>query len=233
MSNLELALVAIRDHELMQLPAESELQEVLSLSQAFERRMEKLWRSTGSKTTRRKTKQILLIAILAAMMASIMSVQAIREPVVNFLMDIYDRCTDIIFQISANEAVEEIDFYVPAPPAGYVETGREELQTQVKVEYANRSGGYMRYTQYDLEGLSLSVDTENADVRVEEIRGISVFTYSKNGLNSIVWSDGNFGYKVNATCSFPELMEIVEDVISVVKIGDKETDFAVIGVLIP
>ena len=213
MSNLELALVAIRDHELMQLPAESELQEVISLSQAFERRMEKLWRSTGSKTTRRKTKQILLVAILAAMMASVMSVQAIREPVVNFLMDIYDRCTDIIFQISANEAVEEIDFYVPAPPAGYVETGREELQTQVKVEYANRSGGYMRYTQYDLEGLSLSVDTEDADVRVEEIQGISVFSYSKNGLNSIVWSDGNFGYKVNATCSFPELMEIVEDVI--------------------
>ena len=233
MSNLELALVAIRDHELMQLPAESELQEVLSLSQAFARRMEKLWRSTVSKTTRRKTKQILLVAILAAMMASVMSVQAIREPVVNFLMDIYDRCTDIIFQTSANEAVEEIDFYVPAPPAGYVETGREELQTQVKVEYATRSGGYMRYTQYDLEGLSLSVDTEDADVRGEEIQGISVFTYSKNGMNSIVWSDGNFGYKVNATCSLPELMEIVEDVISVVKIGDKETDFAVIGVLIP
>ena len=214
MSNLELALVAVREHELTQLPAEAELHEVVSLSQAFERRMKKLWRSTVSRTTRRKTKHMLLIAVLAAMIASVMSVQAILEPVVNFLLDIYDRCTDIIFQTSANETVEEIDFYIPLPPDGYVETSREELQTQVKVEYSAQSGGYMRYTQYDLEGLSLSIDTEDADVRVEEIQGISIFTYSKNGLNSIVWSDGTFGYKVNATSSLPKLMEIVEDVIN-------------------
>ena len=48
MSNLELALVAIRDHELTQMPAEAELHEVVSLSHAFERRMKKLWRSKVS-----------------------------------------------------------------------------------------------------------------------------------------------------------------------------------------
>lgn len=212
MENLKLALEAVYLNELDGLPSEAELEAQVNLSPAFERRMKKLLHSQSFFIPGRRVKRMLLVAIIAALMASTMSVQAIREPIMNFFLEVHERCTDIIFQITEDEPIEEYAFFIPEPPEGYVETNREEHKAQVKTEYSTNDGDYLRYTQYRLNGTTLSVDTEDASVDMDQIQGCNVFLYSNKGFNSIVWSDGIFGYKLNGTCDIVELRSIAEKI---------------------
>lgn len=217
MENLKLALEAVYLNELDGLPSEAELEAQVNLSPAFERRMKKLLHSQSFFIPGRRVKRMLLVAIIAALMASTMSVQAIREPIMNFFLEVHERCTDIIFQITEDEPIEEYAFSIPEPPEGYVETNREEHKAQVKTEYSTNDGDYLRYTQYRLNGTTLSVDTEDASVDMDQIQGCNVFLYSNKGFNSIVWSDGIFGYKLNGTCDVVELRSIAEKIMIEIK----------------
>lgn len=217
MENLKLALEAVYLNELDGLPSEAELEAQVNLSPAFERRMKKLLHSQSFFIPGRRVKRMLLVAIIAALMASTMSVQAIREPIMNFFLEVHERCTDIIFQITEDEPIEEYEFSIPEPPEGYVETNREEHKAQVKTEYSTNDGDYLRYTQYRLNGTTLSVDTEDASVDMDQIQGCNVFLYSNKGFNSIVWSDGIFGYKLNGTCDVVELRSIAEKIMIEIK----------------
>ena len=217
MENLKLALEAVYLNELDGLPSEAELEAQVNLSPAFERRMKKLLHSQSFFIPGRRVKRMLLVAIIAALMASTMSVQTIREPIMNFFLEVHERCTDIIFQITEDEPIEEYEFSIPEPPEGYVETNREEHKAQVKTEYSTNDGDYLRYTQYRLNGTTLSVDTEDASVDMDQIQGCNVFLYSNKGFNSIVWSDGIFGYKLNGTCDVVELRSIAEKIMIEIK----------------
>lgn len=162
-------------------------------------------------------KRTMLVAIIAALMASTMSVQAIREPIMNFFLEVHERCTDIIFQITEDEPIEEYEFSIPEPPEGYVETSRAEYKSLVEAEYNSEDGNYLYYTQYRQNGTTLSVDTENAYVDVEEMQGYTVFLYLNKGLNSMVWNDGKFVYELNSTCDTSELRSIAEKIMIEIK----------------
>ena len=217
MENLKLALEAVYLNELENLPRESELESKVNISPEFEHRMRALLHNHPLTIPNRRVKRMLLVAVIAALMASIMSVQAIRAPITRFFLDIYEICTDIIFQRSEDIFVEEYEFFPPELPEEYVETSREELETQLKLEYSTEEGIYLRYTQYLLDGTTLSVDTEDVGYELSQILGNDVFLYSNKGLNSIVWSDEIFGYKLNATCSIPELRSIAEIIMEEIK----------------
>lgn len=217
MENLKLALEAVYLNELENLPRESELESKVNISPEFEHKMKTLLCSQPAIISSRRVKRMLLVAVIAALMASAMSIQAIREPIARFFLDIYEICTDIIFQRSEDISVEEYEFFSPELPEEYVEISREELETQFKLEYSTEEGLYLRYTQYLLDGITLSVDTENIDYNLDQIMGNDVFLYSNKGMNSIVWSDGVFGYKLNVTCSIPEMLDIAKTIMEEIK----------------
>lgn len=217
MKNLKLALEAVYLNELDSMPSEVALERQINISLEFDQRMKELFRNQTTAMPGRRVKRMLLIAIIAALMTSAMSVQAIREPIEKFFLEIYDICTDIIFQQSENSSVEEYEFFVPEFPEGYIETRREVLETQIKVEYKTENNGYLRYTQYLLDGMALSIDTEDADVKLDQIQGNNVFLYSNKGFNSIIWSDGTFGYKLNTTCDVEELRNIAKRIMEEIK----------------
>ena len=128
----------------------------------------------------------------------------------NFLLDIYEICTDIIFQNSVDEERGD-ELFVPDPPVGYVEISRSRYESLVEVEYKSEEE-CVYYTQYYQEGVTLSTDTEDACVGFKEIAGYPAFLYSNKGYNSIVWSDGKFAYELNSTCSTDELWKFAETI---------------------
>ena len=209
MSHLKQALEIACADELKILPLEEELYELVTVSKKFEKRMRYLLRSGQQVRSKRRVRRTILVAILAAMMTSVMSIQAFREPIADFLLAIYERCTDFIFQ-SGTVDEEEVRYVIPSAPVGYEEVSREEFQSQVGAEYRSEQGRTIFYTQYRLDGLTLSVDTEGADTDTEDILGRRVFLYSNKGWNSMIWTDGLFAYDLNADCSMQELRGIAE-----------------------
>ena len=210
MGNLKLALETVYLNELNCLPSELELKSKIIISPEFEQRMKALFHNQHAAVAGRRVRRMILVAILAALMASTMSVQAIREPIVNFLLDIYEICTDIIFQNSVDEERGD-ELFVPDPPVGYVEISRSRYESLVEVEYKSEEE-CVYYTQYYQEGVTLSTDTEDACVGFKEIAGYPAFLYSNKGYNSIVWSDGKFAYELNSTCSTDELWKFAETI---------------------
>lgn len=211
MGNLKLALETVYLNELNCLPSELELKSKIIISPEFEQRMKVLFHNQHSAVAGRRVRRLILVAIIAALMASAMSVQAIREPIVNFLLDVYEICTDIIFQNSVTEE-REGELFIPDPPEGYVEVSRLEYTSLVEAEYKSTEENGVYYTQYYQESTIMSADTEDANIDVKEIAGYTAFLYSNKGYNSIVWSDGKFAYELTSTCSMDELWKFVEKI---------------------
>lgn len=210
MGNLKLAFETVYLNELNCLPSELELKSKIIISPEFEQRMKVLFHNQHAAVAGWRVRRLILVAIIAALMASAMSVQAIREPIVNFLLDVYEICTDIIFQNSVTEE-REGELFIPDPPEGYVEVSRLEHTSLVEAEYKSEEE-CVHYTQFHQESMTLSTDTEDASVDVKEIAGYTAFLYSNKGYNSIVWSDGKFAYELNSTCSMDELWKFAETI---------------------
>ena len=210
MNRLKFALQAVYLDELEKLPSDSELCNLIVVSEGFERKMNRLFRSKGRVYPKRRIMYMILVAILAALMTSVMSIQAFREPIAGFFLDIYEYCTDLIFQSETVDQQKEKAFIIPDAPSGYTEISREEYQSLVSVEYYSAQGHTVIYTQYRQEGAGLSVDTENADTNIEEMHGFQVFLYSSKGWNSMIWNDGSLVYELNGDCGMQELCGIAE-----------------------
>lgn len=217
MGNLKLALETVYLNELNSIPSEQELKSRIIVSTKFDRRMKKLIREQATIAPNRRIKRMLLVAVLTALMASIMSVQAIREPIISFVMEIYEECSSFIFNSTNGHTPGTDEFFIPDPPEGYKETRREEFKNVAEVEYSGENGEFLSYTQYRYHNASLSVDTENAPTDIEKILGCDVFVYSNKGHTSMIWNDDVFVYELSTTADISELRSITEKIIEKIK----------------
>jgi len=202
--------------ELEALPAEHEIEH--EFSKRFEQRMRKLIRRSkaGSRAGRvvfLRRRAVALAAAIAILLATAMSVSAVRAAVFEFITEMYEKFTHMLFEESqsSNDAADE--FIVRRPsfiPEGF-ELVDEKTAGPVLLVY-EKGANYISYSQQRLEDVSVDINTEGAELEELEFEGLPAKYYSSRGLQNLLWYDDEYLYMVSSTLDRDVVFRVAESI---------------------
>lgn len=213
---------AARDLWLSTLPKDEDLPPFVP-SARFERKMKRLLaqqrRSPGTNRALLYVRRTAVAAmiVLTVSFAGLMTVEAHREKVVEFVTHVFHELTDYRF---VKEAPDTGEVVLPDLTFGYVPEGFEltedsmETATRRHFSYENTSGEFFRLTQQGItaEGDYRTIlDTEDAQTYPITVNGNEGVFNTKSGYSSILWSDGPVVYHLRGTIEPEELKAIAEN----------------------
>ena len=152
---------------------------------------------------------LLTFAVLCALTVGLMSVEAIRVPVLNFLIEHHEKFTSVIFTPSVQVTVPVEGMVQEGPLAGllpdtfYIESDYSFPDGTVSVVYATEGKKFVYYGRHISDGLGIGFDTENAERHEETtLLGYRAFLVEKEGQTFILWIDEEKGfvYELSTDC---------------------------------
>ena len=154
-----------------------------AFSEEFENKMSKLFedlysnRLKNSASISRRKFIAILIAAIIILFSGVMSVGAIRKPVVDFIFKIYDGFTDILFD---GNTVDKIAYRYSLYeiPEGFVETQRLITDGAIYFKYENEQNQkIIEFCQNITENISVSLDNEHGRVVKTQNNGNDINIY--------------------------------------------------------
>lgn len=174
----------------------------LQYSEEFEEKMQRLIRRHKKPyyrliNTAAKRVACIVAALLIAAAGTVLSVDALREGVKNFIVEVYEKFSRVTFQedSDAPDTIEE--YYAPCfLPEGY-ELSEIDKETWIySIEYKNENNNTIFYQQQCIGNEGEKIDTE--DTVTEELdKGLYIWK-SKVKTKTFTWSDGKYYYMISA-----------------------------------
>ncbi len=202
--------------ELEALPADHEITH--EFSKRFERRMKKLVRrgktgnpAGGAVFLRRRA--VALIAAIVILLATAMSVSAVRAAVFEFVTEVYEKFTHMFFEESPPSQESADEFIIRRPsfiPEGF-ELVDEKTAGPVLLVY-EKGSDYISYSQQRVEDVSMDINTEGAELEELEFKGLPAKYYSNQGVQNLRWYDDEYLYMVSSTLDRDAVFRIAESV---------------------
>ena len=161
----------------------------------------------ATKTVPRRIAVVLIAAVITFTM--MMSVSAIRTPILNFVIKTYDSFISIFVekdeQIKLPTSVEHM--YMPKYlPEGFIEISSENYGFNAEAIWMNNASIIMLSQDIISEDSKIVIDNQDADYQTIMIDKNEIYYYSKNGFYTMYWSDGYYIFTL--TC--PEDINISE-----------------------
>ena len=187
-------------------------------SNEFNRKMDKLLNFSKKPyfnfvNTIGKRAAVIIIAFITALSITTFSVKAFREPVVNFIISVYEKFSNILFHTNESEnsfptTIEE-DYQPEYLPNDYVEVEKVNLVNVIEITYSNGTDDLI-FEQYIISSTQIGVDTEGTEIETLTVDGKEILFYHNKGINHIIWTDGLYGYKVAGVIDKYEIMKMVK-----------------------
>lgn len=121
---------------------------------------------------------------------------------------------DVTFDIK-NNSLEKAEFQCITPniPLGYTVTDIQQDLTTYAIEYSDGKDNTIYYSQNsDVENMGLSIDNENANLEEVNINGYKGYSYKKEGMTALIWTDGIYLYTLQGTCKMKVLKEMTKTI---------------------
>ena len=169
----------VASEEFAHIPDEDDIE--YEFSERFNKKMDKLFqkieRNCNYPTVRVSKRIVTVIAAILIILAGLMSVSAIREPIVNFVLEFFEEHIDFGFSGDTSEQIE-YEYGFSEIPEGFELAVKNNEGGTVYTEYTNtHSGDIIILTQSITDGNSLSVDNEHGKTTIEQIEETQVFLY--------------------------------------------------------
>lgn len=196
-------------------------------SEKYERYMARLLRAQKrpwwqyTNTVGKKVAVIALV-ILFAFGAS-MSVSAVRKPVVEFIVNVYERFVEIFFgKEDIAEAPYEMDtiYTLGKVPEGYELVRNELWGNSVRFVWKDDEGNSIKFSQYVFDSKA-TYDYENSNYVVMNVSGIKVAMIEKQNRKMFCWNSDDFAFSMNVPRCF-SLNECAELIGSLISIDDMD-----------
>ena len=196
-------------------------------SEKYERYMARLLRAQKrpwwqyTNTVGKKVAVIALV-ILFAFGAS-MSVSAVRKPVVEFIVNVYERFVEIFFgEEDIAEAPCEMDtiYTLGKVPEGYELVECQYYQNAIEFTWKNRKSDVVKLLQNIFDSKT-TIDYENSGYLLMDVSDIKVAYIDKFGTKRLYWNSGDYAFLLRVPSSF-SLEECAELIISLKLIEDIE-----------
>ncbi len=185
-----------------------------TVSKELDARMEKLF---GKRqhfyyrfvNTAAKRVACILAAVLLAATVTTASVEALREGVVHFVVDLFDQRTTITLPGDQLPIVPREPAYIPEEYHLASHTGN--LHTLIRL-YQGKGYNNFQYSQHP-KGTDITVYTENTDYRTVTVAGqYEGILFENFGELFLIFNDGEYMYAVIGTLSEEEAFRIAESI---------------------
>ena len=191
-----------------------------TFSPAFEQRMNRLIRAQSKpyyrfvNTTPKKALLALAAAILL-MITMMFSVAALREPVVRFIVEVYEKFSQVFIHQEEEAqfpAMLEI-YYTPAwLPEGYRENEDQMIDALIFCErtYVNENEDEIKFKQHTITTFVLHIDTEAVQAKPCLVNGKDGLYYSNKGIQNLIWNFEQYGFHVSGPVPEADLLRMAE-----------------------
>lgn len=175
--------------------SESEIPYVFSPS--FEKKMEKLlrnekrvfWRFVNTAYKR----AAVIILIIAMVFASALSIDAIREPIFDFAVEVYETFRHYIFPKEENpKDIIEYEYRFTTVPEGFTEIEYINNINSVSRLFVNESGDCIQLIQNLTEYSSFTIDNEKGVITQVFVNDKKVDIYESDGATIAIWTDDGY-----------------------------------------
>jgi hypothetical protein len=199
----------------------------VTFSPKFERKMERLLRAQKKPyyplvNTNFKKAVLAMAVVFILMVTTVFSVSALREPVVRFFVEVYEKFSQVFFHHNEEEqfpATLEV-YYAPAwLPDGYQENTSQMVDAIIFCEriYTGASKDDILFRQYTFTSSALRIDTEGVDAESVIINGNAGLSFSNKEIQHLTWNDKQYGFSVSGPVSKADLMRLAGSIQAVEK----------------
>lgn len=157
-------------------------------------------------------------AVIAAvaLSGSMMSVSAVREPVVEFITNVYEKFVEIIFDeedIVKAPSTIEIVYTLGKIPEDYVFDNITIGKLTTCFTWCNKNGDKIFFSQNILDNSDL-LDNESSEYELLFHDNMKIAYTNKNGIRSFIWNTAEYTYMlyVPDDIYMDECYEIIESV---------------------
>ena len=174
-------------------------------SDRFTKRMNRLLKVSDRSyfkfvSTAGKRAASIAIIVFLSLTITTFSVKALREPVIEFIVGVYEKFTSIVFGTDDPEAIfpetiEEIRT-IKNLPDGYTLADTIDAGIFVKTTYVAQGYSDIIFEQYVITNTEIQADTEGVESEKLEIANYTAIYFNNKGISTIVWTDGRYGYKI-------------------------------------
>lgn len=173
----------------------------ITFSPEFEEKMERLIKRRRKPfyylfNTVAKRVACIIAALIIAMVSTVLSVDALRNCVKNFFVEVYEKFSTVFFQKDSS-APDTIEVYYSLSyiPEGYEKSEIERNTLRNRIKYKSKYGKEIVYKQ-TIFSQKADIDTENGET--EEI-GNGLYIYQEKFQQQMYyWSDGNYQFLIRA-----------------------------------
>ena len=190
-----------------------------TFSPEFEQRMERLIRAQEKPyyrliNTNAKKAVLALAATFILMITTVFSVSALREPVVRFIVEVYEKFSTVLFhsheeELTSPTTLETI--YEPSwLPDGYTAQDEMMVLTDVfQIRYYMKDADIFEFRQH-IVSTGFNFDTEGTEIQRMTVLEREAILYENKGISTLVWDDGWYGYTISGLTKESDLLRVAE-----------------------
>lgn len=194
--------------------------ENIVFSQEFEENVQKINKKRKSlfyratKTVPRKIAIVLVAALVTFTM--MMSVSAIRIPVLRFITNIYDTYISIYFVEDEEAPIipTSIEYmYLPTSiPEGYIQIDSQNYGNNATSTWMKNSELIILIQDILQEEFKAFINNENVGYQVLSVNNNNIYYYLKDGYYFIIWTDNSYLFSLTCPDNIPlsEIEKIID-----------------------
>lgn len=135
--------------------------------------------------------------IFATLITASMSVKAIREPVVNFIVEVYENFTRYFFDGDTADNIKK-KYEISELPKGFSRFNTMETDTDFTVIYQGSENNSIIFTQSTTENKIFDIDNQKETPKTEKVNGIDIHIYTYEKDKFVFWSDNGYFFQITA-----------------------------------
>lgn len=154
-----------------------------------------------------------IAAVLVMLLTTACSVEAIREPIVRFLIEVYESFTEYTFEGEKSETITK-EYQMSTVPEGFTQTDYFKDDAGITTTYKNEQGDMIRFSQTITSGTDITIDGEHAKTKVVDVSGREVQLYLREDISVAFWIEDIYVLKIvyHGNISEQGLVDIVNTI---------------------
>jgi len=191
-----------------------------TFSPAFERRMNRLTRQVSKPyyhlvNTNAKKAVLALAATIILFITMVFSVSALREPVVRFIVEIYEKFSAVFLVRDDDQAPPttlEVIYEPTWLPDGYELSEEASIATDIfRISQFIHDEDVLEFRQSILSA-GMNLDTEGIATQSMIVNGVSAIFYINKGVSNLVWENSQYIFSLSGTVKNGDLLRIAESI---------------------
>lgn len=191
----------------------------LEPSKEFDEKMNRMFKEAYKKEARKENMRfgkkiaVILVAVIGVGSAAAMNIQAVREPVLNFVFNRNADNNKTKVNINNTEK-SQLDFIFSYIPEGYKQTKRTyvESENQIAYEFQNLKSSEYIYIKIQpnkkYDNYTKLISNDYSEIR----KNSQTYYFTKSNKNRLLWYHNQTIFNIIANLSEDELLKIAENI---------------------